>query len=52
MKSAYELAMERLEKQAPTLTLTTERTASGILRQADTKATAVTPGKPRTGRKV
>ncbi len=57
LRSDYEgeaLELRRIAEQVGTRTLLlgTERTASGILRQADAKVAARTPGKPRTGRKA
>src|SRR5664280_1961214 len=56
LRSEHEASAEELRRIAEqvgtsTLMLTTERTASGILRQADAKTVASTRGKPRQGRK-
>ena len=56
LRSDYEsesAELQRIADQAgtSTLMLTTERTACGILRQADLKTVAVPQRKPRTGRK-
>ena len=56
LRSDYESEAAELRRIAEqvgtsTLMLTTERTASGILRQADAKVTAGTSDKPRLGRR-
>jgi circadian clock protein KaiC len=56
LRSDYEgeaLELRRIAEQVGTRTvvLGTERAASGLLRQADTKVAASTRGKPRQGRK-
>jgi circadian clock protein KaiC len=57
LRSDYEseaLELRRIAEQVGTRTsvLGTERTASGILRQADIKVAAIAQGKPRPGRKT
>jgi circadian clock protein KaiC len=57
LRSDYEsetMELRRIDEQVgtSTLMLTTERTASGILRQADAKAPAARNGNPRTGRRL
>jgi hypothetical protein len=48
------MELRRIDEQVgtSTLMLTTERTASGILRQADAKAPAARNGTARTGRRL
>jgi circadian clock protein KaiC len=55
LRADYEgeaLELRRIAEQVGTRTLllTTERAASGILRQADLKASSITPDKPRHGK--